>query len=464
MKLFKPFKHQQEGVDLAVENDFRAGIFFDCGLGKTVTALAVFSILRQQRLGSRLLVLCPLTLIQNAWADDIPKFTDFSFHSLRERKFKNADIYLANYEMLRSPKKFDMIKEMLKQDFMIVLDESSKIKNFKSQTTKKVLELRKLTSYKLCLSGTPAPNDETEYWPQMRFIDDSIFPHKTFYTFRNDMFHLENGWGQQRQGQFMSKTEAREVFKKGFKYKLSTPGQEKLLTMMKPWCIWRKIDECLDMPGKTIIKRKVVMSKEQTAIYREMKNHLVIELNNEMIAAPIILTKLMKLRQITGGFCIAPEGTHNIPNAKIDELKELLEEIGDKQVIIWGNYTHEINVIKFMLGDKARIINGTVNDTYKNDAIADFKSGAVKCLIANPQSIAHGVTLTNCHYQIFYSMSYSYEQFYQAMGRVYRISQDNKCFYYVLMCEKSIDEDIYDVVLNKRDKNEIAIRFLNGRE
>lgn len=436
-----------------MKNNGNGALFFDCGLGKTRVALEAYRALRENDL--RLLVICPLNLIENAWIPDIKKFTEFSYQSLRESKIYNRDIFLINYSLLvRSVKKQLMVKRMLKHPFMVVLDESQFIKTHNAKITKTILNLK--PKHKICLSGTPAPNDETEYWAQMKFVKPDIFPR--FYSFRKEYFHLQNDRGQVANPAFMSKDVARELFKRGFKHTLSDENRKRMFDVMSPYCIWRKIDDCIDLPGRTVLVRKVSMKNDQRDIYKRMKDHLVVEIKQKKIAAPMALTKLIKLRQITGGFLISDESVYDIENSKIEELKEVLDEIGNHQVIIWGNFRHEIDKMHKTLPGAGRI-DGTTDN--KDETIKRFMAGEMQYLIANPQSIAHGITLTNCRYQVFYSMSYSYEQFYQAMARTYRIGQKSHCVYFVLACKDSIDEDIYEVVSNKQNKNEIARRLLN---
>lgn len=460
----KLFTHQIEGVQLFADKN-KVALYHQMGLGKTLTALKCFEYLRSIEKWRKMIVFCPLTLIHNAWIEDIQKYTKFTYQDMHAPKALDrplaVDIYLCNYEMLLSSNKYEIIKG-ISRDMMCVLDESQRIKNFKAMTSKRLLSLKNFYPYKLLLSGTPAPNDMTEYWSQMTFLSDIILP-TNFYKFRNTFFHLSRGnQVMPAQGAFISKRQAKEIFSKGFKYAITDENKEHILKLMAPWISFKKTEDCVDLPESTEIYRNIDMTPKQANIYKQMKNDLIAEVKGKFIPAPVVLTKLNKLRQITGGFIISEGEPLDIENAKLKELLEVIDEVGDKQMIIWAWFTHEINMIKQALGDDARIVNGTVSTDDKTKNIQDFKAGEYKYLIANPQSIAHGITLTNCQYAVYYSLSYSHEQFYQSKARILRISQTQPCFYIYLQCKDTIDQTIMDVLAHKQKAEDVAFRFMKG--
>jgi len=191
-----------------------------------------------------------------------------------------------------------------------------------------------------------------------------------------------------------------------------------------------------------------------------MKKDLIIEIKNTYVTAQTALTKILKLREICSGFGIGEDRKilELGENPKLRELLTLLEEIGNQQAIIWTNFVYETEKIQSVLGDKAISIYGKTIDKYQ--CINDFKQGRYQYLIANMQSLAHGITLTNCSIQIFFSLSYSYEQYIQSRGRTHRISQENKCTYIHLLCKDSIDEVVYKVLQKKGKAIEILENIL----
>ena len=104
------------------------------------------------------------------------------------------------------------------------------------------------------------------------------------------------------------------------------------------------------------------------------------------------------------------------------------------------------------------ILNANTKD--KQEVINLFAENKVQYVIANPQTAAHGITWTNCQYEVFYSMDYSWERYHQALHRIMRIGQTKPCFYYYLLAEGTKDKSILEVIKHKGTLNDIAKEFL----
>ena len=463
--VLKLFKHQEDGIDFITKNHGNGALWWSMGLGKTLAGISVYKAMREKNPKLKLLVFCPISLINAAWGHDISRFSDLRWIDCHQDGFPGGfDVYICNYEMILSENNRKNINAMISANpFMCILDESSKIKNFKAKTTKEILRLRERLAHRIVMSATPAPNELTEYWPQILFVNKGVF-HESFYAFRNHYFHL--GRGNQKMipnGSFMTREAAREIFSKGWKYEITPTKQKELLNRIAPHCHYARKEDCMDLPDQLDEVRLVQMGVNQSRIYRQMKNEAIAEIESQPITAQVALTKILKLRQITSGFAIAEHGEVKEigENPKLNELSDVLEEAGNQQVIIWANFHHEINAIQKLLGDKATAIFGEVTD--KEEAINDFKEGRKQYLIAHPRSAAHGLTFVNCCLQVFYSLDYSWESYFQAKGRTHRFGQVNKCTYVHILCQQTIDEHVYDVLQRKGDAVELVRMMLNER-
>ena len=160
--------------------------------------------------------------------------------------------------------------------------------------------------------------------------------------------------------------------------------------------------------------------------------------------------KLMKLREIASGFVIQKDGSiTSFDNAKENLLQSVIEEIGDKPIIVWCQFQHEINTL-------AKKFNGVgltseTNPRKRDEIIRQFKNGEIKLLFTHPLLIGKGLTFTNCTYNIYYSLSFSYEEFKQSQDRIHRIGQNNKCTYIILQAKDTIEEQIYGCLQNKKN-------------
>jgi SNF2 family DNA or RNA helicase len=153
------------------------------------------------------IVVCPLSIIEAAWINDCKKFTpDLSIVSLWSKKrgvpqkriAEEHDIYVCN------PEKFKSLHALIakKKPMVMFVDESSGAKNPKAQYTQALLEMSGIhfrgskyktdwtIPYRYVLSGTPAPNDQSEYWAQIKIVTgpgNSCF-NDNFYAFRSKFF------------------------------------------------------------------------------------------------------------------------------------------------------------------------------------------------------------------------------------------------------------------------------------
>ena len=345
----------------------------------------------------------------------------------------------------------------------VLVHNSSKMKNNKAAITKKLLDINHHFAYRVIMSGTPAPNIETEYWAQMSFLNYGIFHYK-FNAFKNQFFHLSRG-NQVMQGQFMTRATAREIFSHGWEYAITDKKREELMLCIKPYCHYAEKEKCLDLPDRIDEVRDIYMHPKQAGIYNQMKKHCIAEIEGQDIVAQVALTKIMKLRQITSGFAFDDHGVARAIDGgspKIAELQSIIEQTGKKQLIIWCQFHWEIEALRQIIGN-CSVLYGKVPANKRQDEIDKFKSGENRFLIAHPKSAGHGLTFVNCNIEIFFSFSYSYEELVQAKGRIHRYGQVKKCLYIYLICKDTIDSVIYKVLQNKLSSQEIISCFLNQK-
>ncbi len=496
-------EHQIQAVVKFFDCFGRQAYFHDTGTGKTRTCIASYKCLRELNNDPKLkmLVLCPINLINDAWIEELNKLKkeghcNYNWLNMNTGERSNhplddTDIYLVNFEYLRGENKFKALMELLaKHEWICVIDESSKIKNWESLNTGRingqfVLDpantgkrkryiwqpgIKSLCKYRICGSGTPAPNIEWEYWAQMYWLDENILG-DDFYKFRNQNFQLARG-KQVAMGTFMNKAQLREAQRTGFKYEMLPGARDAMFERMKPFC---HIVESLEgMPEEIDQITSVEMSLEQKKIYNQMKNEYIAEIKREIdgkettsfAIANIALTKFMRLRQITSGF-VTDDQDQAIgflkTNPKIEALRERIEMYGKHQTIIWFQFRWEVAEITKLLeeiGGGISYMYGGVDKKDRRDESNDFKSGKNRFMVAHPRSMAHGFNLTNARYQDFFSMDYSSEDYTQCRGRTARMTQQFTCVYNHIVCKGTIDEDVLAIVQGKITAQEVGIKFL----
>ena len=436
--------HQKKALKTAYKWP-RWGFFYDCGTGKTLIGIEI-----HKMIGGKTLVVCLRSLIENAWIEDIkrfaPKLRYLNAHKMRKRKrfeeyIEPAEIVIINYESFKNDIK---IYERFSWDTLLI-DESSKLKSHTTKTTKQVSEFSYNVPNCYLFSGTPAPNHPMEYYNQMRVLNPFLFDCSQ-YRFRNKFFI--------------------PLDRQGFKYELNPELKDDFYKKISSVSEVVRKSDVLDLPEKTFVFRDVELSKKEAKAYHEMIQQLVVYVENSEVSTANQLTKIMKLRQITSGSIIDSKNDviHKLGNSKANALIDILEEIGNNQIVIWVQFHFEVfeisNIIKKTIKEKPAICTGKQSATQQDNAISQFKSGQARILIAHPGTIAHGQTLVNCHNAIYYSLSYSYEQLTQSIDRFHRKGQTHPCTYYILNAtiskQKTIDKIIWDVLQCKGNiENEV---------
>ena len=414
-------EYQKKIINTAL-NEKGYGIFSDTGTGKTVMGLEIASHFKKT------LILCPLSVIETAWIDDCNKFypnkkiINCHGNSKKDRTDKlnsNADIYIMNYES------FKILKNEIRDSNFdcLIVDESSVMKNMTSQITSDILEMITVIPHRYVLSGCPTPNHNAEIFPQMKLVDNELFGnnHYGFLAkyFTQDMADPHR-WFQTNEN------------KNAYYNRLS----EKSVFLTK--------DDCVDLPEKTFEIKRIDMGSEQKKYYLDMIRDIKDNINSwskfEFTA------KLMKLREILSGFVINKDETITDFDTEKDKiLQQSIEEIGDKPVIVWCQFIHEID----RLAEKFNGVALTSKTKNRDDIIRDFKNGKIKLMFTHPQLLGKGLTFTNCNYNIYYSLSFSYEDFKQSQDRIHRIGQTSKCTYIILQMKNTIDERIYNCLKRK---------------
>lgn len=451
-------RHQQLGREIAKYQD-RYAFFYDTRTGKTPLSLAIMYDDIVANPSHKWLVVCPLILIENAWIPDaaefIPEIKIVSCHASTpakriERINSDANIYVTNTEsFVKYREHFDKLHLT-----GCIIDESSDMKSPKSKVSKELVDFAQTLKRFYLLSGTPAPNGEQEYYMQLKAVD--YYGIQQSYTQFKEHYFVNMSYNPQFE-----------------KLALRPDKKDELFSLIRQYALYVDKEDVLTTPGRTFHEVEFEMPPELKKHYNKLKNELYIELGDGLqITAPSTAAKLNKLNQVTSGFVIDTQAVkenkfynedrtelYNLSGYRFAKLIDLLGEIGDEQVLIWANYKAEFKIIREALGDTCRCVYGETSITEKNEAIRLFKEGKIQYLIANPASADKGLTLTNAHISIYFSLNWSYELFKQSMERIYGDikKQPKHCDYYVMIAKGTIDRVLYSDVLQGKGRASYAV-------
>ena len=214
-------------------------------------------------------------------------------------------------------------------------------------------------------------------------------------------------------------------------------------------------EDCLDLPDKIFTKRHISLTPDQFKVYQQMKKQAIAVLNGKVTSTMTVLTQLMRLHQITCGHFTADDGTTQLlPNNRISELMNILEETEGK-AIIWANYQHDISEIKKNIskeyGEESVVdYYGLTPQEDRQNNIQRFQNNPeCRFILGTPQTGGYGITLTAANTVIYYSNGYDLEKRLQSEDRAHRIGQKKAVTYVDLMAEKTVDEKIVKALRKK---------------
>ncbi|MDR3022222.1 MAG: DEAD/DEAH box helicase [Clostridiales bacterium] len=434
-----PYKHQIAAFNFALnlfESKKGFALLADMGTGKTITAIALMGRLFLDDKCRRVLIAAPKSILP-VWANELNKFADFDYQiyktpsDAKDSQFdllsnKNKlNIVILNYESI-----WRLEKEFLEyKPDMIIADESSKIKNSTAKQSKALHILGNMSKYNIILSGTPITNSPLDIYSQYKFLNNKIFS--------------ENWWNFQKK--YANFDQNNRIV--GFK------NIGNLLQRMHEVAYRVKLTSVVDMPPVVNLLRIVGLNPEQRKLYKELHKGLL-HILDQQVSHDNVLVKLLKLSQFTGGFVTTDSGEVLPSNtAKLDELKNLLDEFADKKIVIFARFIAEINAICAILEQKEIKYSLVYGDTANRQIQVDNFQNDIetRVFVGQIATAGMGITLTAAHTTIYFSLDYSYANYEQSKSRTFRIGQSFPCTYIHLIVENSIDSKVFSALQNKKD-------------
>ena len=287
----------------------------------------------------------------------------------------------------------------------------------------------------MLLTGTPVTNKAIDIFSQYKFLNPAIYG-QSFYTFRSKYFFM-TGYGQHT-----------PVMKASM--------EEEFTRRMHSIAFRATKSECLDLPETTDIIRKVDLEPQALKIYKSLVDESYAELQSgEEVTTTNVLTRLLRLCQLTGGFLGNDEtsAVEQVSNAKLSVLEDLIDasmQEGKKLVVI-ARFVPELHAICRLLGKKGIRYSLIMGDVKDRDAqVKQFQTDPeVQVFVGQVATAGLGLTLTAASTMIFYSMDYSMSNYEQCRARIHRAGQKCPCTYIHLIANRTVDAKILQALRNK---------------
>ena len=461
----KPYAHQMTALEKSWTRETYA-YFMEMGTGKTKVLIDNAAMLYDKGKIDGVLIIAPKGVVKTWYEQELPTHLPEHIENVstlwqpnitkkQQEKLESLfeietalHILVMNVEALSTTKGTDFaLKFLNSHKTLMVIDESTTIKNPGAKRTKNILKLSTIAKYRRIMTGSPVTKNPLDLYSQCEFLDPWLLDFSSFYAFRNRYAEMKTlnvrGRSIQIVDKFKNLGELSDQLK-GFSYRVLK-------------------EDCLDLPEKNWTKRQITLSYDQRKIYTEMKETALAHLNGKVTSTMTVLTQLMRLHQITCGHFTADDGsTQAIANNRITELMDVLSEMEGK-AIIWAHYQYDIKDIIKAITDEygpCSVVDyyGLTPQDERQDNIRKFQSDP-KCrfLVGTPSTGGYGITLTAANTVIYYSNGYDLEKRLQSEDRAHRIGQKKNVTYVDIIAEDTVDEKIVKAL---RDKVNIASQVL----
>ena len=434
-----PLSHQK--TTAAFLTLHRRGYCFNQqGTGKTRSALWACDYLMNKGVIKKVLILCPLSIMESAWVDDL--FKTAMHRTVRVAYSKNAktrrqiiaenhaEFVIMNYDGLEIAQ-----KEIAAAGFdLVIVDEANSMKSATTKRWKTFNSLLKPHMWLWMMTGTPAAQSPIDAYGLAKLVSPSKTP-QFFGTFRDQvMMKVTN-----------------------FKW-VPKPDADRIVhNLLQPAIRFTK-EECLDLPEMTYITRDTPLTPQQNKYYEILRKHFLAQAAGEDITAVNAAAGMNKLLQISGGsvYSDKKEIVEFDCKNRLTVLKEVIDESSNK-VLVFIPYRHAIERVTENLrsdGYDVEVINGAVSAGRRTEIFKTFQTTPkIKVLIIQPQAASHGVTLHAADTIVYWSPVLSVETYLQCNARVHRAGLRHPATV-VHLQGSPIEKKVYKMLQDKVDSHE----------
>ena len=444
-----PYKHQQDALFASMHKEHFA-ILMEMGTGKTQVAISTIGVNAATGNIRGALVVAPKGVYMNWVRKEIPAHLDPSMKvrvvawrggKSRENKDEIAwlmgdhegfPILVMNIEALSGTERaIDLCEEFLrKYPSIMVVDESTKIKNHKAKRTKTVLWLGQLAKMRRILSGMPVTKSPLDVFSQFEFLKPGLLGHTSWWAFRSRYAIIEMKY-------FGSRT---------VKVITGYQNEDDLQRRIAPHSFRVLKEDCLDLPPKVYETREVELTEEQERIYAGVRDDATAILEGgSHVTATEVIVQLGRMHQVLCDHVTDELGVvHDVPTNRIQALLDIVEET-DEPIVVWCSFKRSVPKIVEALKPYGGVVHyyGGTSDEDRKDAVAKFENGEARFFVGTPHTGGWGITLVRGAVAVYYSNAYDLELRMQSEDRIHRIGQEAaKVTYIDLVSPGTLDEKI----------------------
>lgn len=407
----KPFDVQVKTCAL-LTTERRAYVLSSMGVGKSSAALWSFDYLRGLGRARKALIVAPLSTLDFTWRREAlattPHLKVAILHGSRERRFarlaEDADIYVVNHDGVALL--YDELVRRTDID-VLVIDELAVYRNGTSKRTKTLRDLAKRFAWVWGMTGSPTPRSPTDVWGQACIVTPHNVP-KHFNWFRDQLMYKVSQ----------------------FKFQAKPDAVDKAFEVMQP-AVRFSLDDVTELPDMVERTVDVPLGPQQAKAYKALMDQLHVMIGTQAVTAANAGAALQKLLQIgTGWVYTAKRDVVALDNdARLQSLSDAVEST-DRKVLVFAPFLNALDGIAEHLtkeGVEHAVVHGGTSQTERSEVFNLFQNtGKFKVLLAHPQCLAHGITLTAADTAIWFAPIADLEIFSQANARIRRVGQKHR--------------------------------------
>lgn len=380
MPIVAPLFDWQKAVVTWALQTGRAALFEECGLGKTVQSLE-WSRQVSIHTNAPVLILTPLAVGPQTAAEAV-KFGMTAAVAESQKDVTGPGIWITNYDKLEhfDPGAFSGV----------VLDESSILKNFTGKTRIALTDAFANTPYRLCCTATPSPNDYTEFGQHASFLGVCTPLQMLATFFVNDTFNTGD-------------------------WRLKKHAEGEFWKWLASWAC------CLSKPSD-------IGYSDEGYILPALHMH------TELIDVDEVHGRGDELfRHATLSATTMHAEMRLTSQARANRVGEIVN--GSKEPwIVWCNTNDEADKLGAVLPHAVEV-RGNETARVKERKLSDFSTGKITQILSKPSICGHGMNWQHCAHVAFIGLSYSFEEFYQALRRSWRFGQTREVHAYIVQAK-----------------------------
>lgn len=438
--MYQPFEHQKTTAEFLTMHP-RCFVFNEAGTGKTSAAAWAADYLMSQKRVSRVLVVCPVSIMETAWRSDLFRTVMHRTVAIAQgTRTQRQQVIAGPYEFVII--NFDGVKvvreELANGGFdLIIVDEANAIKSVQTERWKALASLVKPTTRLWLMTGTPASQSPLDAYGLAKLVNPDNVP-RFFGAFRDRvMIKLSQ-----------------------YKWAPRQEAQQIVHTVLQPAIRFTK-EECLDLPDMLYSNRDVPLTAQQAKYYDALRKQMMTIAAGEEITAVNAASMLNKLLQVSQGAVYTDTGEvveFDVSN-RISELMDVIAST-DRKVLVFVPYRHTLEMLEqevIKAGYTTATIHGGVPAHQRGEIIKRFQTeDDPRVLLMIPQATAHGITLTRADQVVWWGPVASTEIYLQANARAHRAGQTNKVTVTHLQASP-VEKRMYTMLQSKIDLHQSLV-------